>query len=244
MHPPPSIGAAAFKPSTAAASTTPLVLVSHALCPYVQRAAILLAEKGVPFERRTVDLARKPDWFVALSPLGKTPLLLVGDEVLFESAVICEYLDETQGERLHPANPLQRARHRAWMEFGSTVLQTIWAFYTAADDAALESRRAELRTQFERVEAALHAQGPFFAGARMGLVDAVFGPVFRYFDVFEAWGEPELFGGLPRVQRWRAELARRPSVRQAVAADYPRRLRNFLLERRSALSRRMEAVPG
>ena len=44
--------------------TEKLVLVSHHLCPYVQRAAISLTEKGVPFERRNVDLANKPDWFL------------------------------------------------------------------------------------------------------------------------------------------------------------------------------------
>lgn len=73
-----------------------LTLVSFDLCPYVQRAAIALAEKGVPFERRTVDLADKPGWFRAISPLGKVPLLQVGDAVLFESAVIVEYLDDTE----------------------------------------------------------------------------------------------------------------------------------------------------
>ncbi len=39
-------------------------LISFALCPYVQRAAILLAEKGVEFERINIDLANKPDWFL------------------------------------------------------------------------------------------------------------------------------------------------------------------------------------
>ena len=48
--------------------SAPLVLVSHALCPYVQRAAIVLREKGVPFERRDIDLANKPDWFLRISP--------------------------------------------------------------------------------------------------------------------------------------------------------------------------------
>jgi glutathione S-transferase len=221
-----------------------LTLVSHHLCPYVQRAAIVLAEKRVPFERRHVDLADKPEWFRVLSPLGKTPVLLVGREALFESAVICEYLDETRGKPLHPADPLQRARHRAWMEFGSAVLNTIWAFYTAADDAALEAKREELRGQFLRVESALHAEGPFFAGAAFGLVDAVFGPVFRYFDVFEQLGEPTLFEAMPRVRRWRAALAVRPSVRAAVDADYAERLQRFLLARQSALSRRIAAVLG
>jgi glutathione S-transferase len=186
---------------------TPLTLVSHALCPYVQRAAIVLAEKGVPFGRRWVELDRKPDWFLAISPLGKTPVLLAGDVPVFESAVICEYLEDTLAPALHPADPLRRAVERGWMEFGSAVLNTIWSFYTAADAAALESRRSALRAQFEQVEAALDTGGPWFAGSRFGLVDAVFGPVFRYFDVFESLGEPNLFEGLPRVQRWRAALA-------------------------------------
>jgi len=54
-------------------------LISHKLCPYVQRAVIALTEKGVAFERIDVDLANKPDWFLRLSPLGKTPVLQVGD---------------------------------------------------------------------------------------------------------------------------------------------------------------------
>jgi glutathione S-transferase len=225
-------------------AAAPLTLVSHDLCPYVQRAAIVLAEKGVPFTRRYVDLAAKPDWFLALSPRGKTPVLLVEDTPLFESAVICEYLDETEGEPLHPRDPLQRARHRAWMEFGSAVLNAIWAFYTAPEEAALEARRQDLRRQFEQVEAALDEAGPFFAGERFGLVDAVFGPVFRYFDVFERLGEPPLFDGLPRLMRWRAALAAQPSVREAVAADYEARLERFLLARNGALSRRIAAVLG
>ncbi|MGO8654936.1 glutathione S-transferase family protein, partial [Rhizobium ruizarguesonis] len=85
-----------------------LTLVSHHLCPYVQRAAIALLEKGVPFERINIDLADKPDWFLQISPLGKVPLLRIEEEdgseaVLFESSVICEYLEETQpGVALHP----------------------------------------------------------------------------------------------------------------------------------------------
>lgn len=158
-----------------------LVLVSHALCPYVQRAAIVLREKGVPHERRWVDLAAKPDWCTAISPLGKTPVLLAGGQPIFESAVICEYLDETLAPRLHPADPLQRARHRAWMEFGSSVLATIAAFYNAPDAQALQAHRATLLKRFEQLEDVLDAEGPLFAGAGFTLVDAVFAPVFRYF---------------------------------------------------------------
>src|ERR671926_1821812 len=94
-----------------------LKLISHKLCPYVQRAVISLTEKGVPFERIDVDLSNKPDWFKAVSPLGKTPVLLVGETAIFESAVILEYLEETARPALHPADPLARAEHRAFIEF-------------------------------------------------------------------------------------------------------------------------------
>ncbi len=215
--------------------SAPLTLISHALCPYVQRAAIVLKEKGVAFERVDVDLANKPDWFLRLSPLGKTPVLSVGGEALFESAVICEYLDETRSPRLHPEDALARARERAWVEFGSAVLGGIAVLYSAADEPALQKAYAALRLRFEQLEAVL-GEGPWFAGHRFGLVDAAFGPVFRYFEVIPPAG---LFDGLPHVQAWREVLAGRPSVREAVSSGYAERLRGFLLERGMALSRRL-----
>src|SRR5918999_535141 len=124
-----------------------LTLISHKLCPYVQRAVIALNEKGVPFERVDIDLANKPDWFLKISPLGKVPVLVVtgadGKEVaLFESNVICEYIEDTQGgAKLHPQDALQRAQHRAWMEFGSTILSELWGLETTGDPAIFESKR-------------------------------------------------------------------------------------------------------
>ena len=93
-----------------------LTLISHHLCPYVQRAAISLHEKNVAFEHKDIDLGDKPDWFLRLSPLGKTPVLLVGDTPIFESAVILEYLEDTQNAPLHPQDELERARQRGWIE--------------------------------------------------------------------------------------------------------------------------------
>jgi glutathione S-transferase len=209
-----------------------LILVSHHLCPYVQRAAIALAEKGVPFERRTIDLSAKPDWFLAVSPLGKVPLLIVEDDgrqtVLFESAVICEYLEETQPAiLLHPADALTRARHRGWMEFGSSILSEVWGFETARDTATYEVKRKALINKLGQVEAAL-GDGPFFAGEAFSLVDAVFAPIFRYFEVFDTLTPTGVVDAFPRVTRWRKALAARRSVREAVADDYAERLRVFL----------------
>jgi glutathione S-transferase len=223
---------------------TTLTLVSHHLCPYVQRAAIALDEKGVEFDRAYVDLGNKPAWFRAISPMGKVPLLKVEDAganaVLFESAVILEYLEESRPNPLHPGNVMLRARHRGWMEFGSAILNAISRFYSAKTAEALRFEAENLDAMFGRVEAEL-AQGPWFAGARFSLVDAVYGPIFRYFDTFDRIADFGILAGKPGLAEWRTRLAGRRSVQAAVSRDYPERLWEFLLRRESALSALMPA---
>jgi glutathione S-transferase len=212
-----------------------LKLISHKLCPYVQRAVIALTEKGTAFERIDIDLAHKPDWFLAISPLGKTPVLQVGNVAIFESAVILEYLEETEPSPLHPADPLRRAEHRAWIEFGSAVLNDIASFYAAPDEAAFKAKISQLEARFARLEPRVVAT-PWFDGESFSLVDIVFGPVFRYFDVFDEIGDFGILAGKPRLARWRKTLAARASVRTAVSSDYPALLRDFLERRNSWLS--------
>ena len=212
-----------------------LKLISHELCPYVQRAVIALTEKGVPFERIDIDLANKPNWFVKISPLGKTPVLLVDEVPIFESAVILEYLEETQSKPLHPRDPLRRAAHRGWIEFGSAVLNDIAGLYGAKDKAAFDAKVTSLADKFARLERCVVA-GSWFDGESFSLVDAVFGPVFRYFDVFDEIADFGILAGKPKVAAWRKALAARPSVAGAVSADYPALLRDFVARRNSYLS--------
>ena len=212
-----------------------LKLISHTLCPYVQRAVIALTEKGIAFERIDIDLANKPDWFLAISPLGKTPVLQVGDIAMFESAVILEYLEETQARPLHPANALTRAEHRGWIEFGSAVLNDIAGFYAAGDETTFKAKTIQLERRFARLEARV-AAAPWFDGAEFSLVDAVFGPVFRYFDVFDDIADFGILAGKPKLAHWRTNLAERLSVRSAVRAAYPALLHDFIERRNSWLS--------
>jgi glutathione S-transferase len=161
------------------------------------------------------------------------PVLVVergGREVaLFESNVICEYIEDTFPEaKLHPQDALKRAEHRAWMEFGSAILGELWGLETTTDAKIFESKRQALAAKFVRVEAAL-GSGRFFAGERFSLVDAVFAPIFRYFDVFDELAELSIFAETPKVRAWRSELAKRSSVRGAVSPEYADLLRAFLV---------------
>lgn len=125
------------------------------------------------------------------------------------------------------------------MEFGSAVLNAIGAFCNAADDAALRGKAADLRGRFEQIESVL-GSGPYFEGSRFSLVDAVFGPIFRYFDGYESFEDFDFFTHAARVTAWRRALAARPSVKGAAHEDYGDLLRQFLLRRNNAISRHVE----
>lgn len=213
-----------------------LRLISHKLCPYVQRARIVLAEKNIPHNIEFIDLANKPDWFLQISPLGKVPVLCVDGQPLFESSVIAEYLDEISPGSLHPEDAFARAHNRSWIEFASATLASIAAFYRASSGQEFSDATTALRQRFEKLEEQL-GDGPWFNGEAFSIVDAAFGPVFRYFNVIENYGEFGFFEALPRTNAWRVALAERPSVRNAVVDDYRERLRTFFLGLDSELGR-------
>ncbi|WP_169543581.1 glutathione S-transferase family protein [Sneathiella aquimaris] len=211
-----------------------LHLISHHLCPYVQRAVIVLDEKKIPHKRTYIDLANKPDWFTALSPLGRVPLLQHQEAVIFESQVIAEYLDEITAGSLHPSSPLEKARHRSWIEFGSETLKEIGRFYSAKTRAEFDASRTALITKLQRIGSEI--DGPFFGGATFHMIDGVYGTIFRYFDVFEAEFNQSLTETRTTLHNWRTCIAQRPSVINAVPAGYEDRLKDFLIQRASFLS--------
>jgi len=212
-------------------------LVTHVLCPYVQRSIIVLQEKDIPYTRTDIDLSNTPAWFKRLSPMNKVPLLLVNDsKALFESAVICEYLNEITPGSLHPQDSLEKAHHRAWIEFGSGLLDSIGGLYRAKDEVSFESKRIEIQNKFQWVEKVMSG-APFFSGDKFQMIDAVYGPIFRYFQVFDRITDLAIFEKGSKMSAWRETLQQRVSVQRAVAAEYPELLLQFLRERGSYISR-------
>ncbi|MBL4797830.1 MAG: glutathione S-transferase family protein [Oleispira sp.] len=228
-------------------------LIAYKLCPYVQRSVITLEEKGIDYQRTDIDLANKPDWFKALSPTGKVPLLILSEkesgkgsnkEVLFESAVICEYLDETTPGSLLPNDAKQRAQARAWIEFSTTMLNQIGKLYNAKSKEEFEQVQDILAQQFKRLNLELKNKelkkpAAYFNGEKFSLVDAAFAPVFRYFEVFEQYVEITCMQGLEAVQYWRNNLAQRPSVQKAVSEDYHQALLEFVKKREGYLAKKI-----
>ena len=196
-----------------------LHLISFKTCPFVQRAVITLKHKQIDYDITFIDLADPPDWFIELSPLKKVPVLKVDDEVLFESAVINEYLDEITGGELQPSDSLARAKNRAWVEFASNMLGNLYMMKMSKDEERYNKYRDTLVDQLHRIEKRL-GDGPWFNGDEFSLADTAFAPLFRQNSV--AQNQLSIIDptSMPKVTAWGERLLALPEVRDSVVDDF------------------------
>ena len=215
------------------------LLVSFKTCPWVQRAAIVLREKRIDFEFRHIDPDNRPDWFLAISPHKKVPVLRVDDTVsLFESNAIAECLDETIAPRLNPEDPIARAVNRAWTDYVPSFAAAVTATAYADTEAEYDKAAAGLPMPFERLERALATQGggPFFNGARYSLVDAAYAPFLQryvFLDRVKRLGHIEKF---PRLKAWTEALLERASTHSFPPAEFEAMYRDALRGRKKWVS--------
>jgi glutathione S-transferase len=213
------------------------MLVSSKTCPFVQRAVILLREKGVEHEVTYIDLANKPQWFLDQSPRAKVPLLIVEGAALFESQAICEYLDETrEGARLTPADPILRARDRAWFPFaGEDLFGAAFRLMIATTEEQYLEQRADLRTRLLRL--AQEKPGAWLSGdgSRFGLADVAVAPLFTRVAVFGKLTGSDWLADMPAIAEYARNLLGRPAVAASVPEDFEAVLLAFLNQKKSWL---------
>ena len=132
---------------------------------------------------------------------------------IFESAVICEYLDETHAPRLHAPDALQRAHDRAWVEFGSVVLGLLAAFYNAPTDDALHAKRGELAARFTELDQRL-ATRAYLTGDAFTVADAYAFAIVNWTSFLGISLKP-----YPSLAAYLDRVAARPKVREALIAE-------------------------
>jgi glutathione S-transferase len=164
-------------------SLQPIELISFNLCPFVQRSVITLLKKDIDFKITYIDLANPPEWFLEISPLAKVPVVRYGDDVLFESAVINEFLDEITPDSIMPIAALDKAKDRAWIEFSSQLIVDQYLMSVADNSADFDKHRESLITKLQRLEDIIKDNG-FFNGGSFSLVDAALAPVLTRLEIF------------------------------------------------------------
>jgi len=224
---------------------TKYMLVSFKTCPWVQRAAIVLREKKIDFEFRHIEPDNRPDWFLAISPHKKVPVLRIDDKIsLFESNAIAEYLDETIQPRLHPEDPVQRAINRAWTDYVPTFADSVTGAGYAPTKEGYNKALEKVPVAFERLEKALEKQGggPFFNGAKFSLVDASYAPFLQRYYYLDRVRKVGAIAKFPRVEAWAKALLARPSVHSFPEAEFEAMYREGLRRRKSWLSQFVDAA--
>ena len=180
--------------------------------------------KNVQFEVTYVNLRDKPDWFLDISPHGKVPVLKVDDEILFESNAIAEYLDEMVEPKLHPADPIKRARNRAWTDFVPSFSAALNKIGYAKTKQAMDEGLADAPKALSRLERALASErgndGPYFNGDKLSLVDAAYAPFLQRFAIIEGVLRSGLLKDFPLVQAWSDALVANDIVTGAVPDNF------------------------
>ena len=166
--------------------------------------------KQVEFEVTYINLLEKPDWFLKISPHGKVPVLVVDGEPLYESNAIAEFLDEMVPPRLHPEDPVERARHRAWTDFVPDFAKALMGVYYTKTREAVDDGLAQAPKRVARLEEAIARErgndGPYFSGRTLCLVDAAYAPFFQRFEFAERYLNTGLLDAFPLVKAWSEAL--------------------------------------
>ncbi|GMQ96888.1 MAG: glutathione S-transferase family protein [Gammaproteobacteria bacterium] len=195
-------------------------LVSFNLCPFVQRSIITLLYKQVDYKITYIDISNPPYWFVDISPFSKVPLLRIdGAHVLFESAVINEYIDDITPNRMQPEDPLLRALNRAWIEVGSACLVDLFKLLSTKDEKIFKLKQDEMIDRLDQVEEVLDEK-PFFNGPDLSLVDMAYAPLFMRLAILGKTSPLYSSTELPNVDAWSKALLALPAVQSSVIPDF------------------------
>jgi len=183
------------------------------------RVKIVLHEKGLAYQRVTLDLGKKeqkqPE-FLKLNPYGKVPVINDNGNVLFESCIINEYLDEHYPQpALMPKDPYLRGRGRILVDYGLRYMhEPYWALRgemlkkeTERDQRIIDEKRGNLRELMRYLEDAL-GDKPYFLG-ELSLTDIDLLVRFIRFEDYGALPDPSL----PRLNDWLQKMKQRPSVK-------------------------------
>jgi glutathione S-transferase len=199
-------------------------LYNSNLSPYTSRVRIAIYAKNLPVEILAPPGGTGSAEYKRVNPTGKIPALEVDGQVIAESEVINEYLeDRFPTPALRPADALARARMRTLSRFGDLYLSPVLGplfgqMNPATRDAKLVGEKlAELATRLDQLEQLVVA-GPYAAGAELTLADCALAPLFFFLGrVMPAVGGPSPLEGRPKLKRVADAVARHPAAAKVLA---------------------------
>ncbi len=194
-------------------------IFSAEVCPYAHRTRLVLMYKNVDFSLTEIDLKNKPAWFKEVSPYGKVPSIRHDGRIVYESAIVNEYLDEVfPMPALMPTTPHGRAMARAWVDYGNTRFNVAsYSLVRETDSAAQGALRDELDACLlfmENEGMRKLGDGPYWLGAEPSLVDFSYYPFFERFCNVEHYRDYTIPAACTRIRAWIDTMKDMPIVRE------------------------------
>nr|AHC08062.1 omega glutathione S-transferase [Locusta migratoria] len=195
-----------------------LRLYSNLYCPYAQRARLVLAAKGVPFETTEINLRNKPEWYSAVHPDAKVPALEVAaGEVVVESLDIADYLDRKFPEpKLWSDDQQKNLHHKQLLEAFGKVLPNYVKLLSGNASQPVEEVVSAVAAIIKPLEDELAKTGStYFGGARPGMLDYMVWPWAERLEGLRAL-LPDVqlpLNDFPRLMAWGAAMKEDPAVK-------------------------------
>jgi len=188
--------------------------------PYTRKARILIREKSLDCEFIVEKPGDSGTRFTQLNPLAKVPVLEINeDEVLFDSPVICEYLDQLHGEQLIPVSGEARWQTQRWhaladgiMDAVVTRLMEVLRPEQLRMDEAIEKQEKKVANALATLNSAVRER-EFLVGDAFTMADLAVGVALEYIDLRYAHDWRNQF---PELAFWVASVSARPSFRDTV----------------------------
>jgi glutathione S-transferase len=200
---------------------TPIKLYSMMICPFAQRTRIHLELMGLAHEIENLDICKpRPDWFLELNPAGQVPVVVRGDDVVYDSSVVSEYLQEASPAPVpfgHSA--AERARQRGLIKFiDGRFVPAMYMLLAARTSEEREQRIEAAFETFRWLDAFLAAppSGTPFVNGEFGLPEVTIAPFLLRYEVVSYYQDFTLRedGDFDRVIRWRDAMLALPVVRK------------------------------
>ena len=203
-----------------------LKLISFPICPFVQRSVITLNYKKVPYDIEYIDLKNKPEWFIKISPLGKVPVLQIDNSnIIFESTVINELIDELNPPITLAKNPIEKAKERAWIAYSDTLMSDMHSIFRNSND--YKSTIANLMSKLSKLEEVISDKG-FFKGNEFSILDSSYAPIFFRMQYLNDLINNNQLMKLKKVNHWVNNLLDKDYVKQSVREDFETSFKEFI----------------
>ncbi|XP_061693103.1 glutathione S-transferase omega-1-like [Syngnathoides biaculeatus] len=189
-------------------------LYSMRFCPFAQRTRLVLNAKDIKHEIVNINLRDKPEWFLEKNPLGQVPTLETSaGEVIYESPITCEYLDEVYPEKkLLPESPFGKAQHKMMLEHFSKIPPLTYKIPLGRlKGEDVSGLHAELKQRFNKLNEDLaKKKTKFFGGDRVTMTDYMMWPWFERIEPLEV---NDCLDGAPELKKWVERMSQDPVVK-------------------------------